>query len=435
MGCGGIAKHFPLLGLSWIYTKYGVQGAHASISKGPWRGFQRGSAPLAAGGNSTGDVAVNRQKMYAKIVLSSLVRRRSRMVVALLAVAIGATVFLGMGAVYYDIPRQMGREFRSYGANLILVPSGGEATLSIEEARKAEALLPADKLLGMTPFRYETMYYNMQGITAVGTDMDAVRKTSPYWQIQGEWPKEDNQVLLGTDIAEQTRLYAGTSIMLEIVPPKGRKFKKEFTVSGIVRSGGPEDSFILLPMGGLEAVLGSPGRAAVMEASIAAGGEEIALLAEKIQAEVPSLTPRLVKRITDSETTVLNKLQVLVYLVTAVVLFLTMICVGTTMMTVVMERRKEIGLKKAIGAENKTIISEFMGEGLTLAFAGGLLGIGSGYFFAQAVSMSVFGRGVSLPFFLILLTLGASLIVTVLASLFPVTRATDVEPALVLRGE
>ena len=378
---------------------------------------------------------MNRYAMYAKIVLSSLVRRRSRMLVALLAVCIGATVFLGMGAVYYDIPRQMGREFRSYGANLILVASGSGASLSLADARKAEALLPADKVIGATPFRYETMYYNMQGLTAVGTDMDAVRKTSPYWQIQGEWPALDTEVLLGRDISEQTRLYAGSSIELEIVPQGGRKFKKEFTVRGIVRSGGPEDGFVLLPMSGIEALFGSPGQAAVVEISIAASGEEIALLSEKIQADVPAVTPRPVKRITDSETTVLNKLQVLVYLVTAVVLFLTMICVGTTMMTVVMERRKEIGLKKAIGAENKTIIGEFMGEGLILALAGGLLGIGTGYFFAQAVSMSVFERGVSLPFFLILLTLGTSLAVTVLASLLPVTRATDVEPALVLRGE
>ena len=378
---------------------------------------------------------IKKYRMFIKIILSSLIRRRSRMVVALLAVAIGATVFLGMGAVYYDIPRQMGREFRSYGANLILVPSGTEAHLNLEDARKVESILPADKLIGITPFRYELMYYNMQGLTVVGTDIAAVQKTSPYWQIQGEWPQAENQILLGTDIAENARLYAGTSIVLEIVPPQGRKFKKEFTVSGVVRSGGAEDSFVLMPMSALEALLGSPGRASVVEVSIAAGGEEIGLLSERIEAEVPGVTPRLVKRITNSETTVLSKLQVLVYLVTAVVLFLTMICVGTTMLTVVMERRKEIGLKKAIGAENSSIIAEFLGEGLVLAFIGGLLGIGSGYFFAQAVSYSVFGRGVSLPLFLIALTLCASLIVTVLASLIPVTRATDVEPALVLRGE
>ncbi|MDR1124868.1 MAG: FtsX-like permease family protein [Deltaproteobacteria bacterium] len=375
------------------------------------------------------------QKMYFKIILSSLVRRRSRMVVALLAVAVGATVFLGMGAVYYDIPRQMGREFRSYGANMILVSSGADSNLSLAEASRAEALIPPEKLVGATPFRYETMYYNLQGLTVVGTDMQSARKTSPYWQVQGEWPSAENQLLLGTDISENARLYAGSFVELEIVPPRGRKFKKEFQITGVIRSGGVEDGFVLMPLGAVENLLGQPGRASVIEMSIAADSDELTLLAEKIQAEAPGVTPRLVKRIMNSEATVLSKLQVLVYLVTAVVLFLTMICVGTTMMTVVMERRQEIGLKKAIGAENKSIIGEFLGEGLVLAGVGGLLGIGSGYFFAQAVSMSVFGRGVSLPFFLIALTLAASLVVTVLASLLPVTRATDVEPSLVLRGE
>jgi putative ABC transport system permease protein len=373
--------------------------------------------------------------MYLKIILSSLIRRRSRMMVALLAVAIGATVFLGMGSVYYDIPRQMGREFRSYGANMILAPSGTDAAMRLEDARRAERLVAEAKLVGATPFRYETMYYNMQGLTVVGTDMVAVRKTSPYWRIQGDWPVEADQILLGTDIAENARLYAGTSITLECIPAGGKKFKKEFKVSGIVRSGGPEDSFVLMPLKTLESLMGKPSMVSVVEMSIAASSEELALLAERIQAEVPGVSPRPVKRIMNSEAAVLAKLQVLVYLVTVIVLFLTMICVGTTMMTVVMERRKEIGLKKAIGAENKSVIGEFLGEGMVLAAIGGLLGVGTGYFFAQAVSISVFGRGVSPPLFLVAFTLVASLVVTVLASLLPAARATDVEPSLVLRGE
>jgi putative ABC transport system permease protein len=357
------------------------------------------------------------------------------MLVALLAVVIGATVFLGMGAVYYDIPRQMGREFRSYGANLIFVSSGSNSILNLDDAKQAIEMLPADKLVGASPFRYETIYYNMQGLTVAGTDFSAVKKTSPYWQIQGEWPQKDDEILIGTDIAEHTRQYAGSFITVEILPTKGSKFAKELKISGVVRTGGAEDGFVFMSMAGLEALMGTSGTANVVEISIAAAGEEISRLAETIQAEVPGIIPRLVKRIADSETTVLSKLQVLVCLVTGVVLFLTMICVGTTMMTVVMERSREIGLKKAIGAGNRAIIAEFMGEGITLALGGWLLGTGSGYFFAQVVSMSVFSRGVALPFFLVLLTLGASLAVTVSASLIPVAMATDVEPAAVLRGE
>jgi putative ABC transport system permease protein len=373
--------------------------------------------------------------MFIKIVLSSLIRRRSRMLVALFSVVIGATVFLGMGAVYYDIPRQMGREFRSYGANLILVSSGADSILNQEEIKQAVDLIPAEKLVGASPFRYASMYHNRQRVTVVGADFAAVRKTSPYWQIQGEWPQKDDEILIGADIAEHTRQYAGSFITLEVVPTQGRKFRKETRVSGVLRTGGAEDAFVLMPMTGLEALMGARGTANVVELSIAAANEEIAGFIEQIQEKAQGVSPRLVKRIADSEGSVLARLQALVYLVTGVVLILTMICVGTTMLTVVMERRKEIALKKALGAENKALVAEFMGEAVCLALCGWLFGLGTGYGFAQLVSMSVFSRGVALPFFLVLLTLLASLAVTLLSSLIPIAMATDVEPALILRGE
>jgi putative ABC transport system permease protein len=118
-----------------------------------------------------------------------------------------------------------------------------------------------------------------------------------------------------------------------------------------------------------------------------------------------------------------------------VVLGLTMICVGTTMMTVVAERRKEIGLKKALGAENRNIASEFLGEGILLGIPGGLLGSAFGWLFAQTVGENVFGRSVPFNFYLLPLTVLVSVLVTVAACLIPVRRAITVEPALVLRGE
>jgi putative ABC transport system permease protein len=112
-----------------------------------------------------------------------------------------------------------------------------------------------------------------------------------------------------------------------------------------------------------------------------------------------------------------------------------MICVTTTMMTVVMERRKEIGLKKALGAENRRVAKEFLGEGLMLGILGGLLGSFTGFLFARIVSVSVFGRGLNPEFHLVPITVAVSALVTIVASLWPVRKAVDVEPAIVLRGE
>ena len=149
----------------------------------------------------------------------------------------------------------------------------------------------------------------------------------------------------------------------------------------------------------------------------------------------PEISPRLVKRVTQSEGTVLGKLQALVYIVTIIVLILTMVCVATTMMAVVTERRREIGLKKALGASNREIVWEFLGEGLFLGALGGALGVVLGYFFAEAVSMNVFTRSISFNWLIVPLTVVVSVLVTALACVIPVRSATDVDPALVLRGE
>ena len=57
------------------------------------------------------------------MITSSLIRRASRLIIAVLAIAIGATILSGLVTIYYDIPEQLGREFRSYGANLIILPA------------------------------------------------------------------------------------------------------------------------------------------------------------------------------------------------------------------------------------------------------------------------------------------------------------------------
>ena len=368
-------------------------------------------------------------------MLSSIVRRRSRLLVALTGIAIGAAVLLGMVTLSFDIPRQMSREFRSYGANMVLMAAGKESLMMRADVERAASLLPADKLVGLTPYRYETVRSNMLPYTAVGTDFEQVRKTSPYWQVSGQWPERDGDILIGADVAEFTKFAPGRTLTLEGRDKEQSRYEKEVTVTGVVKTGGVEDGFIFMSLEGMEDMTGEPGYVDVAEISIMAGGQELRDLAEAVRAGQSQVEPRLVKRVTQSEETVLTKLKTLVWLVTVIVLGLTMICVATTMMTVVMERRREIGLKKAIGAENRSIAREFLAEGLILGVIGGFVGSACGLVFAQVISSNVFNRSIAVEFYLIPFTVIISAAVTVIACLIPVRRAVDIEPALVLRGE
>lgn len=369
------------------------------------------------------------------MIVRSLTRRRSRMFAALLAIAIGATVLSGMLTIYLDIPRQLGREFRSYGANIVLVPTGESGIMTMDDVEEAAEYLPQDKLVGITPYRYESLSINRQPYTTAGLRFAQVAKTSPYWQVDGSWPASANEIMIGSDISEFTGITPGTQTRISGHTRDMKPFAVDMTVAGVLKTGGAEESVIFLELATLEKLMGTSGQLNLVEISLEGTQAELQEAVAEIEDNVAGVAPRLVKRVASSEATVLGKLRALIFLVTAVVMGLTLICVGTTMMTVVMERRKEIGLKKAIGAESSTIVGEFISEGAVLSITGGLVGAIAGFFFAQLISMNVFSRSVAFDYIAVPSALVAAVVVTVLACLLPVKRAAEVEPAIVLRGE
>ncbi|MDR3216868.1 MAG: ABC transporter permease [Clostridiaceae bacterium] len=373
-------------------------------------------------------------KMYLKMVTSSLLRRRSRMIVALLAIIIGATILSGMITVYYDIPRQMGSEMRSYGANLVLIPSGEGMTA--DDVNEAKKYFPTSgEVVGIAAYRYSTGKINEQPFMVAGTEFDAVKKVSPFWHVTGSYPSASGEILIGQDVAELLHVLTGDIVTLYGNAGDSSIYSADLRISGIVKTGGTEEGFIYMTLSDLEGLIGGTGKIDAAECSIVATASEIDTAAAEIAARVPAVSAYPVKKVTSSEQAVLSKLTSLVLLVTIVVLILTMICVSTTMMAVVAERRREIGLKKAIGASNRNIIVEFLGENIFLGGLGGAFGILFGFLFAQAVSMNVFSRGITFQPLLIPVTLAASVVITVAACLLPVRNAAEVDPAIVLRGE
>ena len=377
-------------------------------------------------------------KFFLRMIFYSLLRRRMRMLIALIAVAVGATIISGMVTVYREVPQQLGREFRAYGANLLIIPANDSTTFNLEKISEVRAVLQDHEIIGAAPFLYERLEINKQYILTGGTDFAELQKISPYWQIEGAYPTAgEREVLIGARLAKIFSPYEPSEIIgqeVTISAGEGTAMKK-YVVSGIVSTGGKEEDFAFMNLTDLQQIVNKPASVSVAQLSVVAEGDSLNSIEEKISAGVEGIQPQLVRQIVNSEFNVLNKLQVLVLIVTAVVLILTLICVTTTMMAVVTERRKEIGLKKALGAANENIVREFLGEGCLLGAFGGLFGSGLGYLFAESVSLQVFGRGIYFSASIAILSIVLSIIVTGAASLIPVRIATAVDPAIVLRGE
>ena len=376
---------------------------------------------------------IKKYKMYFIMVINALLRRRTRMLIALLAVAVGATIISGMITVYNEVPQQMGREFRAYGANLLLLPGKNHTTLKEENIQKMRTQLDGHEIVGIAPFLYERIKINEQPVFAGGTEFSMLQKVSPYWQINGEWPSAGKkEILLGSETAKRMGVQPGQSVLVNIGSDSP---EMKFVVSGIVRTGGKEEQFAFMDLALLQTLLNKPQEVSLAQVSVVADKAALEAVRAEIQQNDAEIEAQLVQQIARSEDMVLGKLQVLILLVTLVILLLTLICVATTMMAVVTERRKEIGLKKALGAENQHIILEFLGEGCIIGLLGGVLGSALGFWFAQSVSIHVFGRNLAFAPSIALLSVILSIVVTGLASLLPVRIATNVEPAAVLRGE
>ena len=169
-----------------------------------------------------GVIEMTKRRMFLRMITASLLRRRSRMLIALLSIGIGATILAGLVTIYVDVPRQMGAQFRSFGANMLIL-SDGEKGMSKAQLDKALENIPAGQLVGAAPYRYVRvdMTTRQQSFTAAGTDFDQITKTSPYFSIEGRYPENPREVLVGKEIAETIGIREGSGMELTWQPAAG----------------------------------------------------------------------------------------------------------------------------------------------------------------------------------------------------------------------
>lgn len=391
--------------------------------------------------------------MFLRVLGKSFRRRISRIVVALLAVIVGAATTAVLISVSVDIHRKLSVEFRAYGANLMILPktdtlsiqTGGiefetmnEAAYLDETALNAiDAIPSAQRVVGYAPYLYSLVDVDNQLVALVGTWFDAVKKISPWWQDEGLWPSDRNDMtscLMGVTAAEKLKLKLGDSFIVRY-GEGAEETKYKLTVTGIVMTGASEDNQLFVNLPVVQKLIGYSGKINLALVSVLGNGSQIVQVAHEIQSVSPGVEAKPIRQISESEGIVLNKLRLMMFLMTGVILLAAGLCVMTTMTSLMLERRKEIGIMKAIGAEDNHIATLFLGEIGILGFVGGLIGYAIGFGLAQWIGQRVFNSPISLRLPVIPIVIGISLVVCLIASLLPIKSAIQTQPAIVLRGE
>lgn len=352
----------------------------------------------------------------------SVSQRRGRVLIASAGVTLAVAIVTAMISVTVGIREKLGSELKAYGAN-ILVSSRSHEGLNAGLIDTVAALPSVEEVTGQA---LGSVFVNGQALEIIGLDMKRVRLMG--WRLFGKWPEAKEEIIAGINLKAGLGLSEGSKLRTE---KEGRS--REFVVSGFIEKGGAEDSALITSVAQAWAAAGGEGR--LQSILIRGKTGQLEQTAQAVRELLPQAMVKTVRQVALAEEALLEKMQLLMVLVTVVVLFAAVVSVASTMGANVLERRQEIGLMKALGATSRGISAFYMTEALFIGIAGGFAGFIIGFLSSQAVSKGAFNSFIGMPPVLPAVSLVMGIIVALFSSYFPVRGAMKYDPAIILRGE
>ena len=178
---------------------------------------------------------------------------------------------------------------------------------------------------------------------------------------------------------------------------------------------------------------GAPGRLSLIQLN--AAPQDVERVREQLAAALPGAEVRTLRPVAESTARVLLKVRGLLLGSTAVILAIIVLGVTTTLSAIVWERRRDIGVMKALGAADRQIAVLLLSESAFLGLAGGLVGYAVGLGLAQWIGRSIYQSAVALRIEVLPQVVLVTVAVAVVATLFPLRTVRNVQPAAVLKGE
>jgi putative ABC transport system permease protein len=370
--------------------------------------------------------------MSARLFGRSLGRRGATFFVALVAITGGSAVAAAMLTLKADLRAKMTRELRRYGENMALVPLDPGATLDEAELRSVLGLEVSPVLLARGEVGRDAR--RAEPAPVVGVDFAAHRRLHPFWRVDGAWPSGDDDALVGAALAARLAIEPGAHVLLRL---ESGGEPSSLRVAGLVRTGEAEEEQVFMPLRLLQARTGLPGRVSLATLFVPdnPGGLALNASVKQLEGQFFRVQARPLRPIAAAQGAILDRLDRMTLFMTAVILALAALCLGTTLFTLVVEREAEIGLMRSLGADDGDVARVVLGEVTLLGLAGGALGLLLGALAARLIGWRLFDAAIDLRLAVVPMVLGIALGVSWLAVLVPLRRALRIRPAMALRAE
>jgi len=362
--------------------------------------------------------------MYFRMLYRAAMLRKGQAASALTAIIVAAAAATAMLNLYVDVQAKLRREFRNFGANIV-VQAKSQQGFSPEELQAIKAAVGERGLA--VPFSYAVARdERQQAVVAVGTDFDVARKLNPWWSVSA-WPAASGQALVGVR-AERALGASGKPFTLSF---EGKSVPLQ--MAGTVRTGAGEDSRVYVSLAEFQAWTGLGPTA--FEIAASGTSEEVNALLQKVQRTIPAADVHAVRQVTEGEANVLGKTRSTLLCSAAFIVCTAALCVLATLRGWVFDRRRDFAIMKALGASDHLIAMFVAGEACALACVGAITGFAAGIGIAALIGRLNFNAPISPQFRVFPAVLVGALAVTLVATLLPLRLLRAIQPAMILRGE
>ncbi len=411
-----------------------------------------------------------------RVALSSLVSNKMRSALTMLGIIIGVGAVIALMSVGQGAQASITSQIQSMGTNLLFVSPGSTSssgvrsaagsaqTLTYQDAEAIAANVP--QVAAVAP---ESSYFGQ--VIAGGSNVNTrITGVTPEYESVRDWQVSDGEfitqsqldsasmvVLLGSNVASSL-FPDGNAVGQTVSIGFANNTRMQFKVTGVLESKGSQamgnqDDTILIPLttmqrkvsvsrtssGGLTVstinVQVTSSDKSVMNQAVQNIGD---LLRQRHKVTEDDFTIRSQEDMLSTATQVTGVLTALLGAIAGISLIVGGIGIMNIMLVSVTERTREIGIRKAIGAKRKDILTQFLVESVVVSVAGGIIGISIGVGLAILLSgVSVGGQKMQTEVSMsaILMAFGVSTAIGVFFGAYPANRAASLNPIEALRYE
>jgi len=404
-----------------------------------------------------------RTKRILKNAFKNLWKFKLRSFLMMIGIVIGIIALTVIVSAGFGAKGLVTERVKKFGLESLMVTAGGgvqmsqmgssgqlTATLKLEDAEFLKREIPAIKEIA--PFNRKgnaDVKYFEKATTALLVGV------TPSWASVWNWDVTEGEFITDEDIASLNRVcLLGPTVQKELFgekDPIGEQINIgniQFKVKGILQSkgtspgGGDMDNRIMIPLStfmrrvanvdylaGIKILLHDPKELNTTVENI----NSILRERHKISTGVPDdftiTTPTEVTKMAEKISGTFN---LFLALLAGISLITGGVVVANIMSISVNERKKEIGLRKAVGANSKDIMRQFLFEALAVTFSGGVIGIILGGLGAKLLGV-IMQMPISISWESILVGVVSSSIIGIIAGIQPAKRAAKLQPIEALK--